>query len=65
MVIDVDLALLLQQQLAITLGLDVNATIFEICAAIDAQQEESPDVAAIIDALEITLGPIVRNRYPN
>ena len=48
LVIDVDVALLLQQQLAVDLGLDANATIFEICAAIDAQQE-SLDVAAIID----------------
>ena len=41
-----------------TLGLDANATIFEICAAIDAQQG-SLDIAAIIDALEIDLDPIV------
>ena len=36
LVIDVDVAILLQQQLAETLGLDANATIFDICAAIDA-----------------------------
>ena len=36
LVIDVDVALLLQQQLAVDLGLDANATIFEICAAINA-----------------------------
>jgi hypothetical protein len=59
LVIDVDVALLLQQQLAITLGLDTNATIFEICAAIDAQQEESLDIEAILDALEDELVPIV------
>jgi hypothetical protein len=58
LVIDVDLALLLQQQLAITLGLDANASIFEICAAIDAEQE-SLDIAAIIDGLELDLDPIV------
>ena len=57
MVIDVDVATLLQQQIGESLELDANATIFEICAAIDA--EESLDVAAILDALEITLGPIV------
>ena len=31
LVIDVDVALLLQQQLAVDLGLNANATIFEIC----------------------------------
>jgi Collagen triple helix repeat (20 copies) len=56
--IDVDVALLLQQQLAVDLGLDINATIFEICAAIDAQQG-SLDVAAIIASLAIDLDPIV------
>ena len=39
------------------LELDANATIFEICAAID--EEGSLDVVAILDALEIMLGPIV------
>ena len=43
---------MLQQQIAESLGLDANATIFEICAAIDAQQE-SLDVAAIIASLAI------------
>ena len=57
LVIDVDVATLLQAQLGETLGIGANATIFEICAAIDA--EGSLDVAAILDALEITLGPIV------
>src|SRR5215208_6067339 len=61
LVIDVDVATLLQQQLGETLGLDANATIFEICAAIDAQQEDL-DISAIIDALEITLGPIVEEQ---
>ena len=37
LVIDVDVATLLQQQLANELGLDPDATIFEICAAIDEQ----------------------------
>ena len=58
MVIDVDVATLLQHQLGETLGIGENATIFEICAAIDAQQE-SLDIAAVLDALEIILGPIV------
>ena len=40
------------------LELDANATIFEICVAIDAQQE-SIDVAAIIASLAIDLDPIV------
>ena len=39
LVIDIDVASLLQAQLAESLGLDANATIFEICAALDAQQE--------------------------
>ena len=49
LVIDVDVALLLQQQLAEDLGLNANATIFEICAALDAQGLE---VDAIIASLE-------------
>ena len=56
MVIDVDVALLLQQQLGETLGLGENATIFEICAAIDA---EGLVIPAVIDALELDLDPIV------
>ena len=51
------MATLLQQQIAETLELDANATIFEICAAIDA--EESLDIAAIINAHELDLDPIV------
>ena len=39
LVIDVDVALLLQHNLEMTLGLDANATIFEICAAIDATRK--------------------------
>ena len=42
-----------------TLGIGENATIFAICAAIDAQQE-SIDFAAVLDGLlEDTLVPIV------
>jgi hypothetical protein len=58
LVIDVDVATLLQAQLGETLGVGANATIFEICAAIDAQQE-SIDFAAVLDGLEDTLIPIV------
>ena len=61
LVIDVDVATLLQAQLGETLGIGENATIFEICAAIDAE-EEGFDVIAVIDALEITLGPIVEEQ---
>ena len=57
LVIDVDVALLLQQQLAVDLELDANATIFEICAAIDAQ---GLDIEAVLDSLEVDLDPIVR-----
>ena len=39
-----------------TLGIGENATIFEICAAIDA---EGLDITAVIDALELDLNPIV------
>jgi hypothetical protein len=61
LVIDVDVATLLQAQLGESLGIGENATIFEICAAIDAE-EEGFDVIAVIDALEITLGPIVEEQ---
>ena len=56
LVIDVDVALLLQQQLAVDLSLDRNATIFEICAALD---EQDLNVEDVIDSLEVDLGPIV------
>ncbi len=56
LVIDVDVSLLLQQQLAVDLQLDRNATIFEICAALD---EQGLDVQAVIDSLEVDLAPIV------
>jgi hypothetical protein len=57
LVIDVDVALLLQQQLAVSLGLGENATIFEICAAINATG--GFDNAEVIALLEAELGPIV------
>jgi hypothetical protein len=56
LVIDVDVATLLQAQLGETLGVGANATIFEICAAIDA---EGLDITAVINALELDLDPIV------
>ncbi|HZB17021.1 MAG TPA: VCBS repeat-containing protein [Nitrososphaeraceae archaeon] len=55
--IDVDLATLLQAQLGETLGIGENATIFEICTAINA--EGNLDVASIIASLEVDLDPIV------
>jgi hypothetical protein len=55
-VIDVDVATLLQAQLGLSLGIGANATIFEICAAIDAG---GLDIDAVLTALGITLGPIV------
>ena len=57
MVIDVDVALLLQQQIAVDLGLDANATIFEICAALNGT---GLDVGAILASLEVDLDPIIR-----
>ena len=57
LVIDVDVALLLQQQIAVDLGLDANATIFEICAALNGT---GLDIDAIITSLEVDLDPIVR-----
>jgi hypothetical protein len=47
---------LLQQQLAVDLGLDANATIFEICAAID---EQGLNVEAILTSLEGELDAVV------
>jgi hypothetical protein len=54
LVIDVDVALLLQQSLALSLNLTEDATIFEICAAINAQ---GLDIDAILELLdgELTL----------
>ena len=57
LVIDVDVALLLQQRLALDLGLDENATIFEICAAID---EQGVNVEVILLSLIQDLDPVVR-----
>ncbi|MGH9996731.1 MAG: collagen-like triple helix repeat-containing protein [Nitrososphaeraceae archaeon] len=57
LVIDVDVALLLQQQIAVDLGLDANATIFEICAALNGT---GLDVGAILASLEVDLDPIIR-----
>ena len=59
LVIDVDVALLLQQQLANATGLDPDATIFEICAALD---EQGLDIQAVLDGLEVTLVPIVEEQ---
>ena len=56
-VIDVNLATLLQAQLGLSLGIGANATIFQICAAIDAAG--GINEAAVIAALTVTLGPIV------
>jgi hypothetical protein len=50
---------LLQQQLAVDLGLNANATIFEICAALDVQ---GLDVEAVLASLEIALTPIVEDQ---
>ena len=58
LVIDVDTALILQQQLANSSGLDANATIFEICAAINATG--IPD--NLITNLELALTPIVEQQ---
>ena len=50
---------MLQQQLANTTGLDPDATIFEICAALD---EQGLDIQAVLDGLEVTLVPIVEEQ---
>jgi hypothetical protein len=55
-VIDVHVSTLLQQQLGLSLGIGANATIFEICAAIDAG---GLNIDGVLTALAITLGPIV------
>jgi hypothetical protein len=56
LVIEVDTALLLQQQLGVSLGVGDNATIFEICAAIN---DTGLDITAVIDLLEAELDVIV------
>ena len=48
---------MLQQQIAVDLGLDANATIFEICTALNGT---GLDVDTIIASLEVDLDPIVR-----
>src|SRR5215203_2864298 len=55
-VIDVDVATLVQQQLGLSLGIGANATIFEICAAIDAGEL---DINAVLTGLGPTLTAIV------
>ena len=60
LVIDVDVALILQQQLALTLELDANATIFEICAAINATG--GINTPLLIANLEAALTPIVEDQ---
>ena len=55
--IDIDVAALLQAQLAISLGLSPDATIFEICAAIDSAG--GIDIDIILSGLSATLLPIV------
>jgi hypothetical protein len=55
--ININVATLLQAQLGTTLGIGANATIFEICAAIDAAG--GLDIDAVLADLTITLGPIV------
>ena len=59
MVIDVDVGLLLQQQLANATGLNPGATIFEICAVLD---EQGLDIPVVRDGLEVTLVPIVEEQ---
>jgi hypothetical protein len=60
LVIDVDVALLLQQRLAVDLELDENATIFEICAAINEQGVNDEVIEAILLSLIQDLDPVVR-----
>jgi hypothetical protein len=55
--IDLDTALLLQQQLAVSLGLGADATIFEICAAID--EGATVNIGAIITAIDAIIGPLI------
>jgi len=59
-VIDVDVALLLQQQLAISLGLGADATIFEICAEINATG--GINTPLLIANLEAALTPLVEEQ---
>jgi hypothetical protein len=60
LVIDVDVALILQQELAELFGLDPDATIFEICAAINATG--GINTPLLIANLEAALTPIVEDQ---
>jgi hypothetical protein len=55
--IDLNTALLLQQQLAVSLGLGPDATIFDICAAID--EGATVNIGAIITAIDAIIGPLI------
>ena len=55
--IDLDVATLLQQQLGVSLELGNNATIFEICAAIDAGA--TVNIGAIITAIDTIIAPLI------
>jgi hypothetical protein len=55
--IDLDVATLLQAQLGVSLGLGNNATIFEICAAID--EGANVDIGAIITAIDAIIAPLI------
>jgi hypothetical protein len=55
--IDLDVATLLQAQLGVSLGLGADATIFEICAAIDAGA--TVNIGAIITAIDAIIGPLI------
>ena len=56
-IINVNVATLLQAQLGISLGIGANATIFEICAAIESAG--GLDIDVVLADLTITLLPIV------
>ncbi len=56
MVLDIDVATLLQNQLGLSLGLGANATIFEICAALETQPLNT---TAVITGLNSTLTALV------
>jgi len=60
--INVEVATLLQNQLGLTLGLGSNASIFEICAAIEAQ---SLNITTVLNALRPTLTAIVTAQLTN
>ena len=60
LVFDVNLATLLQAQLGESLGVGANATIFEICAAIDAGT--TLDINTVLANLTLTLRPIINTQ---